>query len=241
MYTVPETQEGNTESSKSEKLLVRFNNKESEFNLPPRVKDYRESGIESSNGLSSFQVDEKKDEISTHEMRKVCLTDEQKLNKGDGKFKRGRKAVKIKKASGQGDIGADACWIQASQRGNKGKVAVIGRTKFNLVKIGKYKNKKRYQKTKLTDLPAGTIIALHCSNSKKGCCKNRKGRIKVPSNWSDEIPYLVKPEICGCDTLGLCGKFKPALSKEKAELRAKITNRALMQHSSKGVIRRERD
>ena len=88
--------------------------------------------------------------------------DETKIKKDDGKYKPGRKAVVLKKSGGWREIGKNSCWIISSQRANRGKIAVIGRTKFNVVKIGKWKNKKQFRKVKLSDLHPGTVVALHC-------------------------------------------------------------------------------
>ena len=116
---------------------------------------------------------------------------------------------------------------------------MIGRTKFNIVKIGKWRSKKKLRKTNFKDLPDGTLVGLNCANTKAGLCKNRNGRLHVPNNWDSEIPYVVKPENCFCDTLGITGEMTLQKAKEKNTFRAMISQKSASQHSSKGVVRRE--
>ena len=83
------------------------------------------------------------------------------------------------------------------------------------------------------------MLNLECSNSKHKKCKNRRGRIKKPVNWSDVIPYEVKPEICNCNSIGRIGELKPILAKDKAEVRAKISKRIEYIDNKHGTVRKE--
>ena len=128
---------------------------------------------------NDFEHKEKANENKLRSQEVIKAPNEEKKK---NRLKGGRKKETFKTSVGWKNIGRDTCWVQRSQRGNKGLVAIIGRTKYNIVRKRKWKKIKENRKIAINDMPVGTVLGLDCAYSKRGLCNSRKGRIRKPAN-----------------------------------------------------------